>query len=187
MQETLEHLIALTGHTEEDFAVLGRHATQTRAWADDAVQVFYDTLFAYQPTSEVFREEERPDREATLRDWYLEIASGEVRDGFWRHQWTVGLVHIKRHVKNSMMISMISRIQQLFLSKCLAELDPAAAPEVFGAFKRVTDVVLGLVAEGYHQGYVAAVADVTGMQGALIDRMADVAVDGLLARARGGG
>ena len=76
--------------------------------------------------------------------------------------------------------------QQLFLAKCLAELDPATATEVFGAFKRITDVVLGLVAEGYHQGYVAAVADVTGMQGALIDRMADVAVDGLLAKARGG-
>ncbi len=187
MKETLEHLIALTGHTPEDFAILGRHATRTRAWADEAVQVFYDTLFAYPPTAEVFQEGERAVRVASLRDWYLEITGGEVDDGFWRHQWIVGLVHIKRHVKNSFMISMISRIQQLFLAKCLAELDSTAAFEVFGAFKRVTDVVLGLVAEGYHQGYVAAVADVSGMQGALIDRMADVAVDGLLARARGEG
>ncbi len=184
MKETLEHLISLTGHTEEDFMILGRHATMSKAWADDAVRVFYDTLFAYPPTSEVFREGERPEREASLREWYLEVTGGEIRDGFWRHQWTVGLLHVKRHVKNSFMISMVSRIQQLFLTRCLAELEPAVALEVFGAFKRITDVVLGLVAEGYHQGYVAAVADVTGMQGALIDRMADVAVDGLLAKAR---
>ena len=187
MKATLEHLTSLTGHSEKDFAVLGRHAATTRAWAADAVQVFYDTLFAYPSSAVVFREGERSQREATLRDWYLEITSGKVRDDFWNHQWIVGLVHIKRHVKNSFMISMISRIQQLFLERCLAELDAGEGRAVFLAFKRVTDVVLGLIAEGYHQGYIEAVADVTGMKEELIDRMADVAVDRLLSRARGGG
>ena len=185
MKTVLENLIELTGHTEEDFAVLGRHAATTRSWADDAVRVFYDTLFAYPPSAVVFLKGERPHREATLRDWYLEIVSGDVGDDFWTQQWIIGLVHIKRHVKNSFMVSMVSRLQQLFLQRCLAELDPVQGPEVFLAFKRITDVVLGLVADGYHQGYIEAVTDVTGMRGALVDRMADVAVDRLLARARG--
>ncbi len=186
MKATLEHLISLTGHTEEDFEILGRHAAITQQWADDAVQAFYDTLFAYPPTSVVFREGERPEREATLRAWYLEVTSGTIRGDFWNHQWIVGLVHIKRQVTNSFMISMVSRLQLVFLEKCLATLDQAAAEAVFGAFKRVTDIVLGLIAEGYHQGYIEAVTDVTGMNAALIDRMADVAVDKLLTKARQG-
>jgi hypothetical protein len=82
------------------------------------------------------------------------------------------------------MMAMMSRVQQIFLAKSMAELPPAEAQALYGAFKRITDVVAGLVAEGYRQGYADAVADITGMRGALMDRMADVAVDRLLSRAR---
>jgi hypothetical protein len=46
------------------------------------VKEFYDTLFGYKPKAEVFREGERPDREVTLRNWYLEVTSGKISSDF---------------------------------------------------------------------------------------------------------
>lgn len=184
MNETLQHMTALLGHSEEDFKILRQVADKTRPWADEVVKMFYDSLFGYGPSREIFDDGERPAREETLRNWYLEVAGGELRSNFWQHQWIVGLVHIQRRVSNPFMIAMMSRVQELFLGKCLEELDAEQAQRVYGAFKRITDLVTGLIAEGYHQGYTEAVADVSGMKGALIDRMASVAVTKLLERAR---
>lgn len=184
MDKTLGDLTHLIGLEDQDFQTLKRHAGVAEAWADDLMKAFYDTLYAYPPTAEVFREGERPAREETLLAWYREVVGGSGGRSFWVRQWIVGLVHIKRHVSNAFMISMASRIQILFLERCLEAFDPGEALALFGAFKRVTDVVVGLIAEGYHQGYRSAVEEVSGMKGKLLDRMADVAVDDLLAKAR---
>jgi len=184
MKKTLDDLIHLTGYREEDAATLGRHQERIEGWAADIVTMFYDTLLGYETTSGLFRDGERPSREETLREWLIQVAGGHHGNDFWRHQWVVGLIHIKRHVSNTFVLSMMGRVQQLFLSKCLKDLEIGEAERLFGAFKRTTDVVAGLIAEGYHQGYREAVADITGMKSTLLDRMGDVAVDRLLARAQ---
>lgn len=185
MLEGLEGIIRLSGHAESDFAVLAAHAERVRPWIDAFVSEFYDTLYAQPETAAVFRPNERPERERTLADWLHEIASGRFRDDFWRRQWIVGLVHVKRHVETAWVVAIMGRLQLRFLERALAELERPAALELFAAFKRASDVVVALVAQGFHRGYREAVADVSGMSPALIDRMADVAVDKLLRRARG--
>lgn len=184
-REALAHLIRLTGYSAEDAQVLAAAAPRTKIWIDGMVDEFYDTLFAYPPTSEVFLAGERAARQANLRAWLEAVLSGAAGDEFWAQQWIVGLVHIKRRVLSTYMLSMTSALQRHFLTRCLRELPAAEGERLFAAFHRTTTIVAGLAVEGYHRGYIEAVADVTGMKFKLIDRMAGVAVDRLLARARG--
>ncbi|KAA3643509.1 MAG: globin [Chloroflexi bacterium] len=180
MDEIYGHLVTLTGFTDEDNTVLKKHKDQTQSWGDEIVQDFYDTLFGYSSTSEVFRKGERPDREETLRNWYFEVTSGELPKDFWNHQWFVGLVHIKRKVSNPYMFGMMSRVQQLFLGKCLQEFPLDQVEEIFGAFKRLTDVIAGLIAEGYFINYVEAMVHVGGLNVELVDRMMHIEIENML-------
>jgi len=187
MEQILQDLITLTGLSEQDYQVLSEYADITQKWADEIVKEFYDTLFGYKPTAGVFREGERPDREVTLRNWYLEVTSGKISSDFWRHQWLVGLVHIPRKVSNPFMFGMMSRVQQIFLRKCLEAFEPLQAERIYNAFKRLTDVVAGLIAEGYYLNYIEAMEHVGGIRMALVQRMIDVEITQKLAVARNQG
>jgi hypothetical protein len=171
MEQVLNDLIALTGLTEQDYQILQDAASHTQQWTDDLTAAFYDTLYGYAPTSHIFKPGERPERENTLITWYREVTSGTIDLNFWRRQWIVGLVHIPRRVTDPFMIGMMSRVQQLFLKKCLETYDLEQAMTVFGAFKRVTDVVTGLIAEGYFLSYVEATERMTGQSRALTERL----------------
>ncbi len=175
-KQTLDDLIHLTGLSEEDYNLLREHRDTTLGWADEMVKAFYDTLFAYPPTAEVFGEDEHAAREETLRDWYLEVCRGEISEDFWRRQWLVGLVHIARHVNTPFMCGMISRLQQLFLQKCLSHYQAAQAEQLYGAFKRLTDVIGGLIAESYFRNYIEAMENVGGLKLDLVQRMIDLEI-----------
>ncbi len=180
--EVLKTLIELTGYAQEDAQILAQTKTVTAQWAEDFAKAFYDTLFGYPPTAAVFKPGERPAREKTLKDWYLRVVSGEIDDGFWLWQWKVGLIHIPRRVPNDYMLGMMSRVQQLFLQKCLEAFPQEQAVRVFLAFKRVTDVVAGLIAEGYMRGHQLAMKELLGFRQELLDRMMDMEVDTLVER-----
>lgn len=171
MEQVLQDLITLSGLTEQDYQTLKEVAPQTQAWADEFTQAFYDTLYGYAPTSHIFREGERPARENTLITWYKEVTSGNIDMDFWRRQWIIGLVHIPRRVTDPFMIGMMSRVQQLFLKKCIETFELERALAIFGAFKRVSDVVTGLIAEGYFLSYVEATERMTGQSRALTERL----------------
>ncbi len=176
IEQTLKDIVTLTGISEQDYVTLQSVAPQTQRWADDIARMFYDTLFGYGPTAQIFKEDERFVREITIRNWYLQVISGELDEKFWQHQWTVGITHISRTINNSFMLSMMSRVQQLFLEKCLQEFEPAQAERVYGAFKRVTDVVAGLIAEGYHITYVEATENVGALLRSIIERKIEMEV-----------
>jgi hypothetical protein len=148
-QEAFRDLQVLTGFTPEDDKVLAAYHDTLQQWIKEIVTMFYDTLFAYENTVKVFQEGERPAREQTLYQWLEEVFSGKTDDAFWKHQWLVGLVHVYRKIPNSQMLGMMSRVQQLFLQKCLQTFSSDEALKVFGAFKRVTDTAAALIAEGY--------------------------------------
>lgn len=172
LQQVLQDMIVLTGFSEErDGRILQKTAEVTSQWADEFAQAFYDLLFSYHPTAAVFREGERPAREASLKAWYDGVVHGNFSPEFWQQQWVVGLIHIAREVTNPYMLAMTSRVQQLFLHKCLQHFEPALAEEVYGAFKRATDVAAGLVTEGYFQNYMLAMERVAGFRKRLIERM----------------
>jgi hypothetical protein len=175
--EVLEVLEKLAGFLQADCAVLAENASRTQTWVDAVVKEFYDTVFAQNATAKVFHDGERAAREKTLHDWYLEVTSGKIDQQFWEHQWFVGLVHIKRHVDNQFVVGIMSRLQNLFLNQCLAEFEQAKAQQVFAAFKHVTDVVVGLIVEGYKSQYLDAIERTSGISPALIEHMATTEAD----------
>ncbi len=170
-EQTLRNLQTLVGYRDEDPQILQRAYPVTSTWADEFVRLFYDTLFAHEPTARIFRPGERAEREITLKEWYLRVVRGEIDEDFWRWQWRVGLIHIYRKVTNDFMLGMMSLVQQAFLQKCMEAWPPEEALEVFLAFKRVTDVVSGLIAEGYMRGYQQAMKEFLGFRTELLERL----------------
>lgn len=154
VQEVLKNLIRLTGLSAQDYLTLRQTMAQTQLWADEFVTGFYDLLFSYEPTARVFKNGERAEREISLRRWYLQVTSGDDSAEFWRQQWQVGQLHVSRRVQNPFMLGMMSQVQQFFLKKCRQEFEPAQAEPIYSAFKRVTDVVQGLIVEGYHAAHL---------------------------------
>jgi hypothetical protein len=153
MNETIQSLIDLTGISDQDCVILKNSADQTQEWADEFVKMFYDTLFDYPRTRALFKEGERSHREKTIRNWYLQVIKGELDDEFWRGHLQVGRRHIEREILNAYMLGMMHQTQQFFLGKCLATFEQDAGLAVFNAFKRVTDITAGIIAEGYHTPY----------------------------------
>ncbi|RMF54522.1 MAG: hypothetical protein D6748_16310 [Calditrichaeota bacterium] len=183
MRNILKNLITLTGASKKDFEVLREFSPILEEWEKDVVKIFYDTLFEYEPTAKVFQKNERPAREVTLQNWWKQLLSGEYDLAFWEHQWLVGLVHVKREVRNHYMLGMISRLQTYVLDRCFSDFEPVTARMVYGAFKRVTDVIGGLIAEGYFTKYLEAVES-AGIKRTVLDRMVALEVDKMLREAR---
>ncbi len=183
IESILRDLITLTGFSKEDALILRETADVTLPWVDELAQAFYDLLFSYEPTAKVFREGERPARERSLKAWYADVVQGNFTEDFWRQQWVVGLIHIARQVSNPYMLGMTSRVQQLFLHKCLETFEVDQAERVYGAFKRATDVIAGLVTEGYFQNYMLAMERVAGFRKGLIVRMLDLEIRRMLEEA----
>jgi hypothetical protein len=183
-QQVLQDLIHLTGYTDADAQTLNSVSATTQQWKEEVTQAFYDMLYGYSSTANVFRDGERLAREDTLRNWYDYVAEGQIDERFWQWQWFVGLVHIPRGISNPFMMGMMSRVQQLFLANCLEAFPQEQAIEVFNAFKRVTDVIAGLIAEGYFQSFLEAMERATGQSKALVARQVGFAVDDMLAEAR---
>jgi len=156
MNKTLDSLIYFTEFSDDDRHVLQEAAEHTQLWVDEFVHMFYETLFTCPFTKGLFHEGERPEREQTIRDWYLRITSGKLDDQFWEEHWQVGIRHINRQVHNSYTFGMMHRTQRFFLDKCLTNFGTEKGLQIFHAFKRASDIASGLIAEGYHSTYAVA-------------------------------
>ncbi|EIJ41992.1 hypothetical protein BegalDRAFT_1089 [Beggiatoa alba B18LD] len=184
MEQTLKDMMTLTGLSEKDYEILRKYAPQLELWADALVTVFYDTLYAYEPTAAVFQDNERKTREGTLKAWYLAVVKGNYDKHFWEQQWTVGLIHIAKRVTNPYMLGMTSRLQQVFLNKCLCTFSQSETEQVYGAFKRMTDTIAGIIAEGYFINYIQAMENIGGFKQPLLQRMMALEIDKKLAALR---
>jgi hypothetical protein len=184
MQQALDDLLVLTGLNAQDYALIHTHAETLLGWREELATIFYDTLFQYPATAAIFKSDERSQREETLRAWYTSLCQDKIDAAFWQHQWLVGLVHIARKVSTPFMLGMISRVQQVFLQKCLANFELNEALAVYGAFKRLTDVIGALIAESYFVNYIQAMENVGGLKMSLIQRMIDLEIAKKLSAAR---
>ena len=184
MKDILTNLVKLTNVSAQDVATLQEAAPEIQGWGPEIVALFYNTLYDYGETAKVFKPGERPDREVTLSDWYTKLLTGKIDETFWQHQWFVGLIHIKREVRNHVMMSMMSRIQIFFFEKCLENFDVAKTHRLFTAFKRITDVIAGLIAEGYFENYITAMETVLGIKRNLVNNMLVMEVDRMIKKAK---
>lgn len=186
MKTILKNLETIIGLSADDVEIIKEAAPKLAEWGPAVVQLFYDTLYAYEPTAKVFKEGERPAREASLADWYMTLLRGEVDDAFWWQQWMVGLIHVWRGVPNHYMHAMMSKVQLAFLHLSLQEFETAQAEKIFGAFKRITDVIVGLITESYLVKYLEAVENFSGIKQTVIDRMVSLEVESMIKEYREG-
>jgi hypothetical protein len=156
---------------QEDVAALARHRAWLLGIEDEVVTLFYDTLYAYPTTAEVFVAGERAAREQTLRDWWQRTVGAPVDLAYYRWMCLVGIVHIRRRVTNPMMLSMLQVVSEHVVTRAGADLGPAEAWALQQAFARLTTAVGAIIAEAYTVGYVGALEDLAGLDPKLTDRM----------------
>lgn len=160
----------------EDAKVIDKHKDLLLSWGEDVVQGFYNLVYSHPSTSSIFRPDERPAREDTLRNWWDRVAKGPIDDKFWDWMTYVGLVHIHRKVKNPMMLSVWGYILELIRSKAFASLPAEEANIIVSAFTRFGQTLTSLVADSYLKG----IAEATGTSLPLLENLASQEIEGSL-------
>ncbi len=173
----------LTGYCPEDWDVLQSEAERLRAWGPEIVQAFYDQLAACPEAASVLDEGERPKLERTLAHWYDQMFTGRKDEEYWKYQWYVALMHIKRKTRNLYMLGMMNYVQQIFVRKCFETFEPARAQELTGAFLRVSGVIATLIAECYDEVLESSTREglaKVGINPALLNRIKDLQIQRML-------
>jgi len=180
----LEEMPPETRFQQEDARLLAQHADLILARADELARGFYDVLFAHPPTARVFREGERPEREAALKRWLEVTLRGPVDENYWAWQAWVGLIHALRGVSNPMMIAMwswaLSAVGNL-LSQLVeeGEVAPGDAARLLQAFHRLAATATALISESYLEHYLEAIGSATGADRELLDRLVRIEIERL--------
>lgn len=181
MQSVLEDMPDSTRFSEEDAQVIDRNQDAIKALGGDLVKGFYDTLYAYPKTAAVFREGERPMREESLAKWWDRAISGPFDETYWAWQTYVGLLHIKRHVSNPMMISMWGWVLN-FLAERLPQSEVPEADQValLEAFQRMAATTEALIGDSVFRFYLQGLLEATGFNDKLLDRMVQSEINSML-------
>lgn len=172
----LQQVVPESTLTAEDQATFERHRDFLLGIEDDLVSIFYDTLYAHPPTAAVFEEGERPDREQTLRDWWQRTVGKPLDDSYWRWMALVGIVHIRRGVRNPMMISIVNVVSDAVYDKAAEALDEQEAEALRVAFGHLASTLTSIISEAYTLSYIGALENLAGLDPKLTKRMLDIEV-----------
>lgn len=179
-QQILDQLPAETKLTSEDIEVIKRNKDFLFSKTDMIVTDFYDTVFGNEKTKAIFHEGERPTREKSLKMWFVKTVEGNFDLEYWSWQAFVGILHVKRKVKNNMMIAMMGRITDILTTEAIQNLPTDEVLKLKSAWSKFSATVLALIGEAYHIFYMKAVSNVTGMKQVLLENTVKVEVDNLI-------
>ncbi|CCG92158.1 globin [Candidatus Methylacidiphilum fumarolicum] len=140
------------------------------------VKGFYDILFGYPTTQSIFKPDERPLREPDLQRWWQRTITGPFDINYWSWQAAVGVIHIKRKVKNPMMISIWGWILLTLQKEFSMNYSLQDTFEAMDSWHRLAITVESLIAESYLHNYIVALAQSTGTEFALLDRLVAIEV-----------
>ncbi|WP_188596348.1 protoglobin domain-containing protein [Thermocladium modestius] len=164
---------------EEDAQAIRKYSRELEAITDELVRGFYDLLYSHPATAAVFKEGERAEREATLRDWWLRTVRGPFDEGYWRWQAFVGVVHFRRGVTNSMMMAMyawlVGRVGELLSGR----LPPQAVSEVSQALLKLAVTGAALTVAGYEALMEEGFAEEAGADPRLVRNIVAMRADQL--------
>ncbi|MDO8363197.1 MAG: protoglobin domain-containing protein [Actinomycetota bacterium] len=161
---------------QDDHEVLERNRAWLLSLEDELVALFYDTLYAYPTTAEVFVPGERTTREQTLRGWWQRTVGAPIDMDYFRWMGLVGIVHIKRKVTNPMMLSMLQVVSDHVVLRARSALGDAEATQLQQAFARISTTVGAIISETYTMSYVGALEDLAGLDPKLTARMLELEV-----------
>lgn len=174
MEKTIKSLIDFIGFTEEDRLLLKEHQTRIESWIGDAMEEILGSLKGSQDLSGFLESGGGLEQVGALREFFSSVGSDSGTEDMWSVQWTQGLFALIKGFPFVLNLSLISRLQQSFLAKCLKEFDAERAEKIYGAFKRATDIMAALRSDGYFDSYIEGVGITSGFSKALLHRMAKV-------------
>ena len=71
---------------------------------DDLVKGFYGIVLSHDKTKAIFKDDEIEMRAADLKHWWVQSVAGKFDNEYWIWQAYVGVIHVKRGVKNAMIV-----------------------------------------------------------------------------------
>lgn len=143
--------------TSDDADVIIKHRMFLLSLEDALVDGFYTMLYNHSETRTVFHQGERRDREFTLREWWRRVVKGPFNNEFWDWMTFVGLVHVKRRVKNPMMLSAWGFVMNEVIMAAKTQLPAHEVIELSEAFNHLGQTFSGFIADGYLVGIMEAV------------------------------
>lgn len=184
MKVTVEEILDLmppqTRFSEADSAVILAHKDILLELGQSLVESFYQTVLTHAPTAAIFRPDEMEERVRSLSSWWRRTCEGPHDRAFFAWQLFVGLIHIKRGVRNPMVIALWSHLL-VYLSTHLSQrLDAAQAAPVLCSLQRLATTIQALITEGYLQNYIEILGNSTGMSTVLLDRLVMTRIDDVL-------
>lgn len=178
--DILAEMLPVSSVTAADEAALAEHRTFLLGIEDPLIAGFYDTLYDHERTAAVFAAGERPAREDTLRRWWQRTVEGPLDDGYWTWMALVGIVHIRRGVRNPMMLSMVGYIENAVHAEALAaDLDPAAVEALRLAFSHLGTTVSAVISESYTQSYIGALQNLGGLNPRLLANVLGIEIQAI--------
>lgn len=170
--------------TDDDRQAITDNRAFLLGLGDALVDGFFDIVFNYEPTSAVFSDAEHEHPSEFVTDWWERTVTGSLDEDYFRWMALVGLVHIRRDVKNPMMISMFTIVQDVISAAALEQLDPENAKRLRIAFRHYGAIVASMITESYTVCYKYAIEDIAGIDLTLLDRMARITAGDLETRGR---
>jgi len=164
-----------------DIVLLQKHKGFIVGLNEKIATRFYDILFANEVTKAIFKEGERPIREASLKRWIVKTFDSEFDDKYWEWQTFVGILHIKRAVKNNMMVTMIGAVTEIIIEEVINALPKDEAILILKAWIKLSGIITSLVVEGYRLFYMVAIENVTGLTAVLLENVVKTEIDNLIA------
>ncbi len=170
----------------EDAQILAKHKTFLLSMTEDLVKGFYDSLFMHAPTKAIFHDGERPEREASLKQWWQKVVEGSNDEKFWDWITGVGLLHVKRKVKNNMMIAAWGYILNFVKGRAMNHLTKEEGEALIEALVRLSKTTEAFISEGYMEVYLKALQEGSGMNAHLMDQMVSVELERVSKAMKGG-
>ena len=178
--EILSEMVPEARVTAADEAALADNLAFLLGIEDVLVDGFYDALFAHRQTAAVFDLDERAAREETLRNWWRRTVNGPLDSGYWSWMGLVGVVHIRRGVRNPMMLSMMALVQDVVQHEAVAaglSVDRVEALRL--AFSHVANTASAVISESYTQSYVGALQALGGLNPKLLANMLSIEIQAI--------
>lgn len=178
--EIVGEMVPATLVNAHDASTIARHTEFLLGIEDDLVTGFYDALEDHAETAAVFHEGERPAREATLRDWWRRTVTGPLDERYWAWMGLVGVVHIRRGVRNPMMLSMMAFITDAVGEHArTAGLPAEEAAALHVAFTHLTATASAVISESYTQSYIGALQALGGLNPRLLATMLAIEIQAI--------
>ena len=172
MTKANQTLINYIGFTDRDRETLRAHAGEISGWIGEMVGAVFDELAAKGALPRELGPEAREEEKRAVSEWLAAIARGEDWDRIWEEQWDRALLAVVKGVPLPYTVSVVNLIQREFLERCIGHYEPEEAKRLYGAFKKATDIIVGLSAEGFIDAFAEGVGISSGISRELLERMA---------------